>query len=69
MLARFVDRERFAKTSDYLAIQEREAHWWRDACIRYFQSLNHLPLPPGSAPPAHPLAWYEAQRFPYAPGQ
>lgn len=67
-LARFVDRERFAKTSDYLAIQEREALWWRDACISYFQSLNHLPLPPGSAPPAHPLAWYEALRFPYAPG-
>jgi alpha-glucuronidase len=68
-LAWFVDRERFAKTSDYLAIQEREAHWWRDACIAYFQSLNRLPLPPGSAPPAHPLAWYEALHFPYAPGQ
>jgi alpha-glucuronidase len=68
-LARFVDRERFAKTNDYLAIQEREALWWRDACTSYFQSLNHLPLPPGSAPPAHPLAWYEALRFPYAPGQ
>jgi len=68
-LARFVDRERFAKTSDYLTIQEREAHWWRDACIAYFQSLNRLPLPRGSAPPAHSLAWYEALRFPYAPGQ
>ena len=68
-LAPFVDAARFAATDRDLAIQQDEARWWRDACIAYFQSINHLPLPAGSAPPAHPLAWYQALHFPYTPGQ
>ena len=68
-LAPYVDSERFARTSALLAIQRREAQWWRDACVSYFQSINHLPLPVGAPPPALPLAEYEAMRFPYAPGQ
>jgi alpha-glucuronidase len=68
-LAPFIDRERFDKTADYLTIQQAEAQWWRDASIAYFQSLNGLPLPPGSNPPLHPLPWYQALRFPDAPGQ
>jgi alpha-glucuronidase len=67
-LAGHVDGERHAKTAAFLAIQADEARWWRDASIAYWQSLNHLPLPAGSPAPAHPLAFYEAQRFPYAPG-
>jgi alpha-glucuronidase len=66
-LGPFVDRERFEKSSGYLTIQAREARWWRDASIAYFQSLNHLPLPVGSASPAHSLAWYKALRFSAAP--
>jgi alpha-glucuronidase len=64
----FVDHERAAQTAAFLAVQADEARWWRDASIAYWQSLNHLPLPAGSPPPAHPLAWYEALRFPHAPG-
>ncbi len=63
-----VDAERWAKTATYLAIQEREARWWRDASLAYWMSINGLPLPAGAAAPAHDLAWYKAQRFPYAPG-
>ncbi len=63
-----VDPERFAQTQAFLTIQHREAQWWRDASIAYFQSINHLPLPAGAAPPAHDLDWYKAQSFPYAPG-
>jgi len=62
-----VDEQRFAEVSAYLAIQEREAKWWRDACIAYFESVSHHPLPAGVAPPEHPLFYYEALRFPYAP--
>ena len=29
----------------FLAIQHREAQWWRDASISYFQSLSKEPLP------------------------
>lgn len=67
-LAPYVDAERFAKTRSFLAIQHREAVWWRDANIAWFQSLNHLPLPAGSPAPAHPLAYYRAIETPFAPG-
>ncbi|WP_380787003.1 alpha-glucuronidase family glycosyl hydrolase [Sphingomonas sp. R86521] len=63
-----VDAERWQKTATYLAVQEREASWWRDASLAYWMSINGLSLPTGAAPPAHDLAWYEAQRFPHAPG-
>ena len=36
-LEAFVDAERFAQVAAFLAIQEQEAQWWRDACIAYFQ--------------------------------
>jgi alpha-glucuronidase len=65
----FIDAQRFAQVSAFLAIQEREARWWRDACIAYFQSVNRRPLPPGFAPPAHPLEHYKSLKFPYAPGR
>lgn len=63
-----VDAERFAETESLLGIQEREAKWWRDACIAYFQSKSRLPLPAGSVAPAHDLPYYEGLSFPHAPG-
>jgi alpha-glucuronidase len=67
-LAPWVDAERHAETSAFLAIQEKEAQWWRDATLAYFQSLSGRPFPPGYAPPEHSLQEYEALSFPYAPG-
>lgn len=67
-LAPYVDPERHAQVAADLAIQEREAQWWRDACIAYFQTFSKRPLPAGYAPPPHPLGWYQALKFPYAPG-
>ncbi|WP_293974309.1 alpha-glucuronidase family glycosyl hydrolase [Sphingomonas sp.] len=63
-----VDAERFQKTATFLAVQLREAKWWRDASLAYWMSVNKLALPAGVAAPEHDLAWYQAQRFPYAPG-
>ena len=60
----YVDPERFAAVSAKLAQQEREARWWRDACLAYFQSQSHRAFPEGYAPPAHPLDYYEARRTP-----
>ncbi|KHL24652.1 alpha-glucuronidase [Croceibacterium mercuriale] len=67
-LAPLVDAERHAETAAFLAIQQRDAQWWRDASIAYWRSLNGLPLPDGAAAPAHDLDWYKALSFPYAPG-
>ncbi|WP_440980080.1 alpha-glucuronidase family glycosyl hydrolase [Sphingomonas pseudosanguinis] len=64
-----LDAEIWQKTATYLAIQEREARWWRDASLAYWMSVNHRPLAAGVRPPEHDLAWYKAQHFPYAPGQ
>ncbi|MES2173481.1 MAG: alpha-glucuronidase family glycosyl hydrolase [Pseudomonadota bacterium] len=64
----YVDAERFAETDSFLTIQHREALWWRDASIAYFQSVSKRPLPAGSAAPAHDVNWYKALKFPYAPG-
>ncbi len=63
-----IDPERWSKTATYLAVQQREARWWRDASLAYWMSVNGLPLPAGTPPPEHDLAWYKAQRFPHAPG-
>lgn len=68
-LSAYVDKERYAQVSDFLAIQEKEAKWWRDACIAYFQTFSKRPLPPGMPAPAHSLEYYESLQFPYAPGQ
>ena len=39
-LAPRVDAQRHAEVAAFLAIQEDEAQWWRDASIAYFQSLS-----------------------------
>jgi alpha-glucuronidase len=64
-----VDAGRFAQVAAFLAIQEQEAQWWRDACIAYFQTFSKRPLPAGFAPPRHPLEYYQGLKFPYAPGR
>ncbi|RZA30034.1 MAG: alpha-glucuronidase, partial [Lysobacteraceae bacterium] len=67
-LAAYVDDERHAQVSAFLSIQEREAQWWRDASIAYFQQVSGRSLPAGFAPPAHSLDYYKALEFPSAPG-
>lgn len=67
-LAPYVDAERHAQTAAFLAIQENEARWWRDASIAYFQSFAQRPLPAGHPAPPHDLAYYENLKFPYVAG-
>ncbi|WP_318248197.1 alpha-glucuronidase family glycosyl hydrolase [Xanthomonas campestris] len=63
-----IDAQRYQQIAAFLAIQQDEAQWWRDASIAYFQQVSGRALPAGMAPPAHPLAYYQALKFPYAPG-
>jgi alpha-glucuronidase len=67
-LSAYVDPQRYRLTADFLAIQEQDAQWWRDASIAYFQSISHRPLPAGAAPPPDTLAHYEAFCVPYVEG-
>ena len=63
-----VDAERRQQIAAFLKIQEKEAKWWRDACITYFQTFSQRPIPSGLPPPEHPLDYYKALSFPYTPG-
>ena len=67
-LAEFVDPERHSQVAAFLAIQEKEAKWWRDASIAYFQTFSGMPIPDGYEPPEHSLEYYMSLEFPYAPG-
>jgi alpha-glucuronidase len=64
----FVDAARFAHVSALLAVQEKEARWWRDASVLYFQTFAKRPLPPGYEPAEKTLAEYQAIRHYYVPG-
>ncbi|MGM9483167.1 alpha-glucuronidase family glycosyl hydrolase [Roseateles sp. NT4] len=64
-----IDPARHADVAAYIAVQEAEARWWRDACIAYFQSASGLPLPVGTRPPARSLDEYKARHFNFAPGR
>jgi hypothetical protein len=54
---------------DCLAVQVRQAEWWRDACIAYFQSVNGLAMPKGTRTPPLSVEEYRTRRFPSAPGR
>ena len=63
-----IDRERFEQVAAFLAIQEKEAVWWRDSSLLYFQTFSRRPLPRGYEPPAHSLDYYKQLEHSYAPG-
>jgi alpha-glucuronidase len=56
-----VDRERHADVARKLAIQERDAVWWKDAVLLYFQTIAHRPLPEGVERPPKTLEEYKAR--------
>jgi alpha-glucuronidase len=59
-----VDADRFTEVQGFLTIQEKEAIWWRDAAVQYFQTFSRQPIPTDLEQPAHPLAFYRALRCP-----
>jgi alpha-glucuronidase len=56
-----IDPERHEAVAKKLAIQERDAIVWRDACLLYFQTLSKRPLPRGVEKPAKSLEEYKAK--------
>ena len=59
-LAHAIDNERHKAIDKKLAIQERDAVWWRDASLLYFQTFSKRPLPAGIESPAKTLEEYKA---------
>jgi alpha-glucuronidase len=63
-----VDQDRFRQVQMLLDMQVKEATWWRNACLLYFQTFSKMPLPAGYEKPAQTLEYYMSLKFPYAPG-
>jgi alpha-glucuronidase len=60
-LAGVIDPERHAAVAKKLAIQERDAVWWRDSVLLYFQTFSKRPLPEDVEKPAKTLEEYKAR--------
>jgi alpha-glucuronidase len=65
---KYVDKERFKEVQMLLEIQYKEAKWWRDACLLYFQQFSGKELPKGVEKPTQTLNYFESLKFPFAPG-
>ena len=51
----YVDGQRFSEVQRKLRIQARDADWWRDACLLYFQTFSKRPIPQDMEHPIHNL--------------
>jgi alpha-glucuronidase len=63
-----IDAERYEETRAFLAIQEQEARWWRDASVLYFQTFSKRPIVDSCGPPAQSLDYYTSIERRYVPG-
>lgn len=63
-----IDADRFVQVKSLLSIQQKEAVWWRNSCVLYFQTFSKKELPAGLEKPDKPLGYYESLQFPFAPG-
>jgi alpha-glucuronidase len=63
-----IDPERHQHVAMHLSIQEKEAMWWRDACLTYFQSFSKMDIPDELEKPQFDLHHYLSITHPFAPG-
>jgi len=52
---KYIDSRLFNDIQGKLHIQVRDAEWWKDACVLYFQTLSKQPIPDTTEPPVHSL--------------
>jgi alpha-glucuronidase len=67
-LEKYVDAERFDHIKQLLSIQVKDATWWRNACLLYFQTFSRMPIPAQYEKPDKTLEYYQNIRILYAPG-
>ena len=65
---KYVDAERFKEVKMLLEIQYKEAKWWRDACLLYFQQFSGKELPKEVEKPVQTLEYFKSLKFTFAPG-
>lgn len=63
-----IDPFRFSRVSALLDIQEKEAVWWKDACLSYFATFSRRPYPAGVEKPEYESEHYRSIVSRYVPG-
>lgn len=51
----YIDSQRFTEIQSKLKIQSKDAVWWKDACLLYFQTFSKMPIPYAIERPVHEL--------------
>lgn len=51
----YIDSDKYERQHRRFVRQAKDAWWWRDACLLYFQQFSHLPLPDDCPAPRHSL--------------
>ena len=51
----WIDQDRFEEVQSYLKVQTKDAVWWKDACLLYFQTFSQMPFPADMERPIHEL--------------
>jgi alpha-glucuronidase len=67
-LRKYIDEDRFKQIDQLLNIQLKDAIWWRNACLLYFQTFSKMPIPAQYEKPDKTLEYYQNIRILYAPG-
>lgn len=67
-MGNYVDEVPFKEVQMLLNIQHKEAKWWRDACLLYFQQYSGKELPKSVEKPTQTLSYFKSLKFPFAPG-
>ena len=58
-----IDDRRFQDVQYKLKVQAKEAQWWRDACLLYFQTYSRRPIPAELERPVHDLQELKKLKF------
>ena len=64
----YITKEQYQEVQMLLKIQLKEAKWWRNACLLYFQTYSQKALPKGVEKSPKSLEYYQSLKFPFAPG-
>ena len=51
----YIDPELWNDVNERLMTQARDANWWREGCLLYFQQFSGMPIPDNVTPPVHTL--------------
>ncbi len=67
-LEKKIDEDRYRQVQQLLNVQLKDAIWWRNACLLYFQTFSKKPIPSNYEQPDKTLEYYKSIRILFAPG-